>query len=210
MYSLIQWALTPQKNHKKINRVKFYSFRKYSFNRYILLLIRTYKLFSNQLFLSMNSVKYNTLLHIIYIKQFIYTNINFITSISCLRLLLDLSYFNNNTNLLNIDINYSNTFFLPYSVSIYYELINMIYNLFFIFIITTNFTFSLSSLPNTRKLFTLLRSPHTDKKSREQFTITTHSKSISMSIDMYSIIYTLIKTFNFTTLLVKFYKNLSY
>ncbi len=35
-------------------------------------------------------------------------------------------------------------------------------------------------LPNKEKLFTVLRSPHVDKKSREQFKITTHKRILDI------------------------------
>lgn len=35
-------------------------------------------------------------------------------------------------------------------------------------------------LPNNRRLFTVLRSPHVDKKSREQFEITTHKRILDI------------------------------
>ena len=35
-------------------------------------------------------------------------------------------------------------------------------------------------LPNRKKLFTVLRSPHVDKKSREQFEITTHKRILDI------------------------------
>lgn len=37
-----------------------------------------------------------------------------------------------------------------------------------------------SSLPMKKKVFTVLRSPHIDKKSREQFEIRTYAKSVSI------------------------------
>ena len=36
-------------------------------------------------------------------------------------------------------------------------------------------------LPNMRKVFTVLRSPHVDKKSREQFEITTHKRILDLA-----------------------------
>lgn len=39
-------------------------------------------------------------------------------------------------------------------------------------------TFKVISLPKTRKLFTVLRSPHVDKKSREQFEFSYYKKKI--------------------------------
>ena len=39
-------------------------------------------------------------------------------------------------------------------------------------------TFKVISLPKTRKLFTVLRSPHVDKKSREQFEFLYYKKKI--------------------------------
>ncbi len=35
-------------------------------------------------------------------------------------------------------------------------------------------------LPNKRRCFTVLRSPHVDKKSREQFEITTHKRVLDI------------------------------
>ncbi len=35
-------------------------------------------------------------------------------------------------------------------------------------------------LPNKRRVFTVLRSPHVDKKSREQFQITTHKRILDI------------------------------
>ena len=35
-------------------------------------------------------------------------------------------------------------------------------------------------LPNKRRLFTVLRSPHVDKKSREQFEITAHKRILDI------------------------------
>jgi len=35
-------------------------------------------------------------------------------------------------------------------------------------------------LPNKRKCFTVLRSPHVDKKSREQFELTTHKRIVDI------------------------------
>lgn len=35
-------------------------------------------------------------------------------------------------------------------------------------------------LPNKRKIYTVLRSPHIDKKSREQFELTTHKRILDI------------------------------
>ncbi len=35
-------------------------------------------------------------------------------------------------------------------------------------------------LPNVRRCFTVLRSPHIDKKSREQFELTTHKRALDI------------------------------
>lgn len=35
-------------------------------------------------------------------------------------------------------------------------------------------------LPNRKKIFTVLRSPHVDKKSREQFELTTHKRILDI------------------------------
>lgn len=38
-------------------------------------------------------------------------------------------------------------------------------------------------LPNKRRCFTVLRSPHIDKKSREQFELTTHKRFLDILLD---------------------------
>ena len=43
-------------------------------------------------------------------------------------------------------------------------------------------TLRLIPLPNHRRVFTVLRSPHIDKKSREQFQLTTHKTKLEFSI----------------------------
>lgn len=43
------------------------------------------------------------------------------------------------------------------------------------------------TLPKKRKLFTVLRSPHIDKKSREQFILKKHKKKIILHFDQSSI-----------------------
>jgi len=39
-------------------------------------------------------------------------------------------------------------------------------------------------LPNKRRCFTVLRSPHIDKKSREQFELTTHTRVVDIITSM--------------------------
>ena len=43
-------------------------------------------------------------------------------------------------------------------------------------------------LPNRRKCFTVLRSPHVDKKSREQFELTTHKRILDIVLNVMSIL----------------------
>lgn len=43
-------------------------------------------------------------------------------------------------------------------------------------------TLRLIPFPNHRRIFTVLRSPHIDKKSREQFQLTTHKTKLEFSI----------------------------
>ena len=40
-------------------------------------------------------------------------------------------------------------------------------------------------LPNKRRCFTVLRSPHIDKKSREQFELTTHKRILDIMRERY-------------------------
>jgi small subunit ribosomal protein S10 len=61
---------------------------------------------------------------------------------------------------------------------------------------TQSFVFSSTFLPSKRKRFTVLRSPHIDKKSREQFEIRTYKKLFLFQTNQK-------KTFSFFLFLLK-------
>lgn len=67
-------------------------------------------------------------------------------------------------------------------INILYNIINSIY-LSIVNVLSSkllyNFNWKLSKLPNSSEKITVLRSPHIDKKSREQFEIVTHKSNIS-------------------------------
>jgi hypothetical protein len=69
-------------------------------------------------------------------------------------------------------------------------------------IFLSNFLVGLSgsspvSLPTTNKHFTVLKSPHTDKKSREQFVLSNYTKAMT---DLLSFSSYFVKYFNFFSL----------
>lgn len=82
------------------------------------------------------------------------------------------STFNVGNNFLSSNTNAGILYHVLYSV--YVNFINVLNLKLF-----NNFNWTLSRLPNNSSKYTVLRSPHIDKKSREQFEIITHKSLIS-------------------------------
>lgn len=71
---------------------------------------------------------------------------------------------------------------------------------------------SCSHLPNKKKIYTVLRSPHIDKKSREQFEMRTYTSLVTLNINNNTDIGVLIKDFKESlqsgiSLKIKFFNN---
>lgn len=152
------------------------SFRKLELDLFIKFFLNLKRNFINNIFLNFLLIKRSI------IFKFNLNSIDYIdiikknhTNILC-KIILNKYYFtyDNNINYLSIlykifknKYNYLhiNNFFIDYLI------INNIFN--FLKLIINN---SFSSMPTKRKHITLLRSPHSDKKSREQFVINTYKK----------------------------------
>lgn len=77
---------------------------------------------------------------------------------------------------------------------------------------SNEFKVSYSHLPNKRKVYTVLRSPHIDKKSREQFEMRTYTSLITLDIHNKIDMSVLIKDFKESlqsgiSLKIKFFNN---
>lgn len=80
---------------------------------------------------------------------------------------------------------------LPWNINLFYNfLYDYILINFIIEYISRNKITSFSHMPKKRKHFTVQRSPHTDKKSREQFVLNFYSKYIK---DDFGVLYNIIK-----------------
>lgn len=92
------------------------------------------------------------------------------------------SYMSSNTNIITT-FNVSNHDLLGNTnVGVLYHIIYSVYVNFMNVLnskLLYNFNWTLSKLPNNSYKYTVLRSPHIDKKSREQFEIITHKSLIS-------------------------------
>lgn len=81
------------------------------------------------------------------------------------------------------------------NVSLFYKFIYDLYILSFILEYISGIKVkSFSHMPKKRKHFTVLKSPHTDKKSREQFALVSYRK---FTDDEFNILYNVIKYTNF-------------
>jgi hypothetical protein len=69
---------------------------------------------------------------------------------------------------------------------------------------------NLVSLPKINKVFTVLRSPHTDKKSREQFNLIMSSKLFVDSLGLTSLFFKYLNNLYLSSLFLKLSEKNSY
>ena len=187
------------KKHRSF--IKFYSFRKFSFTRYFNFITSIYFKYIKSLFHIINYTKTNFIINIYNLFSF-YTNTNLSKLRYSLRMyMFDLSFFFIPKNIFSmIMYNINNNIYYLNSSSLFKFVTSTYYLYFLKFYILNINKLGIVSFPKTKKLFTLLRSPHTDKKSREQFSLIVHSKGFSDHINFYFILYSIIKKLSFNSL----------
>jgi Ribosomal protein S10p/S20e len=172
--------------------IKMYSFRRFTFSFFICLLTKIVRGFLNKLYLSLNHLRLQFCLVLFSLLNdfFLYSYVmNSSTSLSFFDY-----YFNSYVSSLCISywsaVSILSTKYI-YQLTYSFSFLNYISLLLFSFFPRNN-----SMLPKKTKLFTLLRSPHTDKKSREQFKLVTYS---SVLLDLFSCNIILQQYFSFFT-----------
>jgi len=169
MFSLTK-LIKSSSYHSLSNIIFFRSFRKRTFQNSYRLIKKCYSQYITFLVLFLQKQ-----------KKFILTQIyNHFFSVEFTNLLNTNSKSSSLSRLLLLD----NFYFSPissfnnsiYSVtfgsldkSIYYQLLKYIYFYSFLYGVIGSSTVRSVSLPSSKSIYTVLRSPHTDKKSREQF-----------------------------------------
>src|SRR5690554_3860507 len=194
-----------------ISKLSITSFRKFELNLLLKFFLRVKKIFIANLLAELIICKFNILL-----KLTLYLPLNTIA----------IKYINKHvlnsclsSNYFYLDCDYSLTFIpISYLYSYFPTKYSSTYNKLLSHFIYLNFSLkvlskiklnSFSSMPTKRKLFTVLRSPHTDKKSREQFTLKRYRKVLSDSFGFYTFINTFTSIFEIRTCQLK-YKKYSY
>ena len=140
------------------------------------------------------------------ITNLFFSKIRILSKIS-LSLFLDQNIFLNPNkkyilDTLNLNYFYSDMYYYPYNLNYIINksgesnrfIYNFVYDLcilnFILEYISKIKIKSFSHMPRKRKHFTILKSPHTDKKSREQFALVSYRKSTD---DEFNILYNVIK-----------------
>jgi hypothetical protein len=199
-YLLIKSRLKSFK--KKKNSIRAYSFRAFSFYSYFNFFLKFYKMYLNTIITSLQSIRTNVLLQL-----FILFNSD------CKFDIIDYFFKNNYVLFMNHYFNKGASLpMLHYSIStitglftLFYKCMNLFFYLSYLLVSSYSFMFTnLVSLPTTNKLFTILRSPHTDKKSREQFNLSVYSKYFNDNIGLLSSFHNLSYSLSFFSLFIRY------
>lgn len=194
-----------------ISKLSITSFRKFELNLLLKFFLRVKKIFIANLLSELVLCKFNILLKLTLHLPFNSIVIKYIdkhTFNSCLS--SNYFYLDHNNFLNSTPINYFSSYFLTLYPKIYSKLlIHFMYLNFSLKVLSKIKLNSFSSMPTRKKLFTVLRSPHTDKKSREQFTLKRYRKVLSDSFGFYNFIHTFTSIFGIKTCQLK-YKKYSY
>jgi hypothetical protein len=160
-------------NHKK-NKIKIFSFRSHSFFYFYNLFLKFYTTYMNAIHIFFQSFRFNIFLQlfvmdcmdsIFILIQNIYKNYLVLFSDHYFRISTVQRSLCYSSNILELP-----TYIMYQKVNLY------IFLTYFCSNITQFMCTNIVSLPINNKLFTVLRSPHTDKKSREQFKLSIYNK----------------------------------
>lgn len=171
--------------HIYSNTIKLFSFRRHAFNSYFSFFIRFSLLYLNRIYMLFQSTRLFSLFFLVFCsKRFVMNGLN-----SSMRLFdftaLNSYYFNPEVSSYKSVLSFSSS--TCKANDIFHFLKAYFYNFFVIFYLSNSHSINLVSLPKVNKIFTVLRSPHTDKKSREQFNLTMSSKLFTDSLGLTSI-----------------------
>lgn len=190
------------------NIVKLFSFRRHTFTSYFILFIRFSLLYLNRIYMLLQSTRLFSLFFLIFFsKQFFINSLN--SGIQVFNLVINNNYYFSLSNLchkslLSLSTFRCNIFEIFSFLKVYF------YNFFLTFFLCNSTSTNLVSLPKINKVFTVLRSPHTDKKSREQFNLVMFSKLFGDSLGLTSVFLQYLNNLYLSSLFIRFSEKNSY
>jgi hypothetical protein len=197
-----------KQNYFFSNAVKLLSFRRHAFTSYFGLFIRFSLLYLNRVYLLLQSTRLFNLFFFIFLsKQSIINYLNPVMPFFSL-LINNCYYF----NLGSLSVRSVLSTFIPRGTihDIFFFLKTYFYNFFVIFSLFNFSYMNLVSLPKNSKVFTILRSPHTDKKSREQFHLVMSSKLFVDTLGLTSVFLKNLNNLYLSSLFVRLSEKNSY
>lgn len=161
---------------KSPNNIKMYSFRRFTFIFFVDLFTKVINIFLNKLHVALSCmrVRFIAFIHELFNMFTLTTKFGSNTNVN-MHLVFDY-YFNSFCSAPSI---YSNARVRSLFVHCGYIVIRSFIFINYLQLLISFFhSGNLVMFPKTSKLFTVLRSPHTDKKSREQFNLITFSGTL--------------------------------
>lgn len=194
--------------HISSNTIKLFSFRRHAFNSYFSFFIRFSLLYLNRIYMLFQSTRLFSLFFLVFCsKRFVMNGLN-----SSIRLFdftaLNSYYFSPGASSYESVLSFSSS--TCKANDIFHLLKAYFYNFFVIFYLSNSHSINLVSLPKVNKIFTVLRSPHTDKKSREQFNLTMSSKLFTDSLGLTSIFLKYLNSLYLSSLFLRISEKNSY
>jgi hypothetical protein len=188
--------------------VKLFSFRRHTFTSYFGLFIRFSLLYLNRIYMLLQSTRlFNLFLLIVLSKQSFMGSLNSIVQL-CDSILNTSYYFSSNTSFYQSILS---LFTCTCNISKIFSFLKVyFYSFFIIFSLFKSTSMNLVSLPKINKVFTVLRSPHTDKKSREQFNLIMSSKFFVDSLGLTSFFLKYLNNLYLSSLFLKLSEKNSY
>jgi len=199
-YSLIKTILKRVKIKK--NKVHTYAFRSFSFFSYFNVFFKFYKLYLNTLITYLQSCRINIILQIFVLFNSIskMDSVDSLFKVSYLVLIDHYFYYNADISVFSYA-----TGATDYLLNFFYKYLNLFLYLSYLIVSVYSFVCTnLVSLPTTKKLFTILRSPHTDKKSREQFNLSVYSKCFNDNLGLLSSFQNTSSVISFFSLFIRY------
>lgn len=188
---------------QKGTRVRMYSFRKEGYRFYLKLFKSISYIYLNNLYGLLQTHRFNLFCTFVQLFQQITTVSNGLISNTINTewvTVLD-NYFKSNTSSTNISYK---LFGMKNIYLLCNILCNYIYMNFIILSIPSVSGSNIVSLPKKTKSFTVLRSPHTDKKSREQFKLVQYSHFFMDRLGIFNLIFNEYKILLMSSLLLQF------
>lgn len=190
------------------NSFQLKSFRRNSFNLFFVPILKQYRLYLNNISMVLANLRVKNCYYFLltYFSSRVHLDHGIVNFPMLISIFHNVYFFNSyvkNDVVMSLDYS-SNAYTESSSTLLYNSLFNVLSNHFLFFYMGYFSLGNLASLPTVRKHFTVLRSPHTDKKSREQFVFSYYNKLLSDGSGIIDYFFLYFKLFFVNSLFIKF------